>query len=462
MATMARMAGVPGDTLRRFLAAGYVPQPRQLAFHAAARECDEADGPLDVGFGGARGPGKSHSLLAQMALDDCQRVPGLKCLLLRKVGKAAREAFEDLRGRVLGGVVHEYKRQDGIVVFPNSSRIVLGHFKDEKDIDGYLGLEYDVIGLEEATQLTAKKRLDIKTCLRTSKTNWRPRAYYTTNPGGIGHAWFKELFIKPWRAGVEALTRFVPATVRDNVFVNSDYTRSLEALTGWQRAAWLEGEWDIAAGQFFTTWRYDLHVCASFEIPAHWPVWCALDYGFTHPTVCYLFTEFDGVTYIVAEHWRMKALPPQHADAIKAMLARCGVVINRLRSFVAGADVFANKGDAMAKTIADQYKEQGIVLSPANMDRINGAGEVLRLLGDMEAGIAPKLQVFDTCPRLIECLPMLQHDPHRPEDVLKVNVDEDGVGGDDSYDTARYGCMANWKAQQPGSLDSELAHALLG
>ena len=38
--------------------------------------------------GGARGGGKSHWLLAQMGADDCQRVPGLKCLLLRKVGKA--------------------------------------------------------------------------------------------------------------------------------------------------------------------------------------------------------------------------------------------------------------------------------------------------------------------------------------------------------------------------------------
>lgn len=35
----------------------------------------------------------------------------------------------------------------------------------------------------------------------------------------------------------------------------------------------------------------------------------------------------------------------------------------------------------------------------------------------------------------------MQHDPHRPEDVLKVDVDEDGNGGDDPYDTVRYGLM---------------------
>jgi hypothetical protein len=32
----------------------------------------------------------------------------------------------------------------------------------------------------------------------------------------------------------------------------------------------------------------------------------------------------------------------------------------------------------------------------------------------------------------VECLPALQHDPNRPEDVLKVDADEDGNGGDDT------------------------------
>jgi hypothetical protein len=34
--------------------------------------------------------------------------------------------------------------------------------------------------------------------------------------------------------------------------------------------------------------------------------------------------------------------------------------------------------------------------------------------------------------------PALQHDPNRPEDVLKVDADEDGVGGDDAVDARRY------------------------
>ena len=40
--------------------------------------------------------------------------------------------------------------------------------------------------------------------------------------------------------------------------------------------------------------------------------------------------------------------------------------------------------------------------------------------------------------RLVETLPALQHDPSRPEDVLKVDADEEGVGGDDAADALRY------------------------
>src|SRR5512143_3279837 len=150
-------AGCPRDQMLNFERAGVILQERQLAASAAARLCDLADGPTAVGYGGARGGGKSYWLLAQMGADDCQRVPGLKCLLLRKVGKANMEHFEDLRGQVFAGLVHEFSAYRGVLTFGNGSRIIAGHFQAEKDIDAYLGLEYDVIGIEEAQRATNAK-----------------------------------------------------------------------------------------------------------------------------------------------------------------------------------------------------------------------------------------------------------------------------------------------------------------
>src|SRR6267154_2010817 len=209
-------AGCPEDQVRNFIAARLLLQERQWVASAAARFCDLADRPTAVGYGGARGGGKSHWLLAQMGADDCQRVPGLKCLLLRKVGKANMEHFEDLRQRLFTKLKHEFSGYRGVLTFANGSRIIAGHFQAEKDIDAYLGLEYDVIGIEEATTLSNRKHQDISTCCRTSKPDWRPRIYSTTNPGGIGHAWYRAKFVLPFLQGKEVDTRFVPARVTDN------------------------------------------------------------------------------------------------------------------------------------------------------------------------------------------------------------------------------------------------------
>jgi hypothetical protein len=123
------------------------------------------------------------------------------------------------------------------------------------------------------------------------------------------------------------------------------------------------------------------------------------------------------------------------------MLARHGLDILRLRRFVAGADVFSRQSDGT--TIAGQYAKLGITLRCANTDRVNGWAEILQGFGDpnvglAEGGVKPTLFIHKRCGRLLETLPALQHDPNRPEDVLKVDADEDGIGGDDAADALRY------------------------
>lgn len=453
----AKACGLPPDALKNFSIGGYLAQPKQIQFHAAARECDRQGGPTQIGFGGARGPGKSMALFAQIALDDCYRFDNLKILYLRKVAKNAREQFDDLRRKVLRFTKHDYKAHAGLVVFPNKSRIIIGHFKNESDIDSYLGLEYDIICIEEATTLTESKYKTLRDSNRTSKEDFRPRIYCSTNPGGVGHGWFKKRFIEPARLKAETDTRFIFATVDDNAFIDSGYTKKLEENTGWKLKAYRYGDWDIAAGQFFTNWRYEA-IIKSLPSPNGWqPVWCALDYGFTHPTVCYLFGEFDGKIQVFDEFRAVKQLPDENAREILRMLARHNVRIERLEIFVAGRDVFAHKGDAGGKTIAEQYEENGITFTAANDDRINGWAELLRLLGDVDRQpkpLMPMIEISDRCAFLIQCIPALQHNPNRPEDVLKMNVNEDGEGGDDEGDTLRYGVTAYPQIRSSGSFES--------
>src|SRR5207302_1076489 len=171
-----------------------------------------------------------------------------------------------------------------------------------------------------------------------------------------------------------------------------------------------------------------------------------MDYGFTHYTVVLLgCRDGDGNLFIVDEHAERMWLPQRHVPAIVAMLARHRISaelktrplqIADLKRFVAGADVFSKQSDGT--TVAAQYAKLGVSLKVANMDRINGWAEILQRLGDPDAGVRPTILIHRRCARLLECLPSLQHDPNRPEDVLKVDADEEGIGGDDAADACRY------------------------
>jgi phage terminase large subunit len=430
-------AGCPPDQLQNFVRAGIVLQPQQLLASAVARRCDDpSSGLRAIGFGGARGGGKSHWLVAQIGADDCQRAPGLNCLLLRKVGKANIEHFESLRHKLFWRLRHEYNSSRGLLTFANGSKIVTGHFQAEKDIDTYLGLEYDIIGIEEATTLTERKYRDISTCCRTARPDWRPRIYSTTNPGGVGHQWYRKLFIDTDAS--PRTTAFIPARVGHNRFLDGEYAQRLAELTGWQKRAWLEGDWDITAGQFFVHFRQDVHVQHDFDPGCAVEWWGALDYGFTHHTAFLLGAkDGDGAIHIVDEHAEQRWLVERHAQAIRALLGRHHLTPVQLRKIVAGADIFALRYDGTS--IADEYSRHGLKLRCANTDRINGWAEITRRLGDVQAGLRPTLFIHPRCARLVACIPALQHDPNRPEDVLKVDTDEDtGEGGDDTADALRY------------------------
>lgn len=440
-AAAARKAGVPRDQLERFIKGGYVAQPHQLIWHAGARRADRQDGPAMIGIGGRRGPGKTHGTFAQVALDDCQRVDGLKFLFLRKVLKAARESFEDVRRKVLYATPHEYKIQSGVIIFPNDSRIVLGHFKNESDIDNYLGVEYDGAVVEEFTQLSKSKVEMLRGSIRSTKPNWRPRIYATTNPGGIGHQYFRSAFVLPWREGREGETLFLPASADDNRYLDPGYRKWLHGLSGTLGRMWRDGDWDVAGGAYFTNWNYDKVVCEPpSPLPSHWRYWLAMDYGFHHWTMIYIMAQSDdGVIWIVDELAMRHSLVSQVASELGRMLGRNGVKQYQIATFIAGRDCFSR--ESTGRTIADSWQDEGWALTPAMVDRKPGAAEWLRRLGDEERGTLCTVRIAKRCARLIDCLPMMLSNPNDPEDVLKIDCDEDGEGGDDPYDASRYGIV---------------------
>lgn len=446
--TTAVNAGVPRDQLENFLRNRYVPLPWQLGFHAAARECDKEDGPTSLGAGGARGPGKSHAVFSQITLDDCKRVNGLKCLFLRQTGVAAKESFEDLIQKVLHGKTsYEYNRSTNTLKFPNKSRMLLGGFRDERDIDNYIGIEYDVIAIEELNQITYDKVNKLRGSLRTSKENWRPRLYASFNPGGKGHQDVKKMFILPYREERQTETRFVPSTYKENPYLNKEYITYLEGLEGDLGKAWRGGEWDLFQGQYFNEWSDKRHVIEPFEVPDTWKRVRSIDHGRTAPTAClWGAIDHDGRLYIYREYHMAGVDADINAQKI-AELSKG----ESYRFTVLDSACFSKTGTE--ETIAEIYERNGVTCEPATKNRLAGWALVHEYLRgdpiiDLEGKtiIPARVVFFKTCYNAINTIPTLIHDERHPEDL-------DTDGEDHEADALSYLLQSLHESKSPKPKD---------
>ena len=97
-----------------------------------------------------------------------------------------------------------------------------------------------------------------------------------TNPGNIGHAWVKALWVdKTPPSGFERAEQydpgdydFVRARLEDNpVYANDvNYRKTLEALPEQWRKAFLDGDWSVFAGQYFDVFEIGRHTARVEEM----------------------------------------------------------------------------------------------------------------------------------------------------------------------------------------------------
>ena len=451
--TTLRTNNIEIDQTQNFVNGGYVALPWALSFHRAARETDQPNQAVWLLAGGARGPGKSHMILAQVGLDDCQRAPGSKWLFLRKVKYKAQESMEDLVRRIFAYTPHDYKPGLGRVVFPNGSRILIGGFQNDEDIDNYIGIEYDGIAIEELSQLTWRKIMMLLGSLRTSRQDWRPRLYASTNPGGIGHNDVKQMFIQPWRDHTETRTRFFPGTYHDNPFLNQEYRDYLESLSGPLGKAWRDGDWDVFEGMAFPNWSHELHVIKPFPIPDHWLKWEATDEGYAKPWCCLWMTKDPGdeAIYVYREAYQTNLTTRQQAQRIKDLTP----VGEQIAYNLADPSMWARQtADDIVTTSAQVYEQMGIPMMKANNDRILGKRKIDDLLA-VRADGKSRLRIFNTCANLIRTLPVLPFDETHAEDV-------DTDAEDHAYDTLRYGVTNVNVAEEPAKKKKKIENPWLG
>ena len=220
-------------------------------------------------YGGARGGGKSWALRRKL-IALCLRWPGIRCLIIRRTLSELRQNHVLPLQREIGREV-PYSAGERVFRFRNGSTIWLGYLTCDADTLRYQGQEYDIIAVDEATQITEYQFATLKGCLR-GIGDYPRRMYLTCNPGGVGHSWVKRLFIDRAFHDDEdpGDYRFIQALVTDNdVIMKNDpgYVEMLKSLPDTLKSAWLDGKWDLFEGQFFSEFRRGIHTSPPKEIP---------------------------------------------------------------------------------------------------------------------------------------------------------------------------------------------------
>ncbi|MBQ8358032.1 MAG: phage terminase large subunit [Clostridia bacterium] len=421
-----------------------VPNPRQREFFLSTAR--------HTAYGGARGGGKSYAMRRKLVLL-AMRYPKLRLLLLRRTLQELRENhLLPLQSELLGYA--EYKKEERTFLFPNGSRLTLGYCDSDSDILQYQGAEYDVIGFEEATHFKEDWMIFISTSLRTTKKDFEPRIYYTCNPGGVGHAYIKRLFIdRRFREGENPDDyAFIPARVWDNrvlMEADPDYVKRLEALPEHKRRAHLDGDWNVYEGQVFEEFRCDpahfadrlhTHVIDPFTPPEGWAIYRSFDFGYAKPfSVGWWAKDGDGRLYRILELYGcalreanvgVRWTPEEIFREIRRIEREHPFLRGRSIRGVADPAIWdASRGESIAET-AERF---GIYFEKGDNRRVAGWMQIHNRLAFDGRGI-PMLYVFNTCREFLRTVPTLQYSRIHPEDV-------DSDLEDHIADETRYLCM---------------------
>ena len=125
--------------------------------------------------------------------------------------------------------------------------------------------------LEEAGQIPREEDyLKLISSVRSTNTI-KPQIFLTANPGGPGHQWLLRRFKIGDKAPNVAFKDtisgryriYCPATIFDNpklMKADPQYVEYLKSLPSPLKEAWLEGRWDIFAGQYFKEFDPAYHV----------------------------------------------------------------------------------------------------------------------------------------------------------------------------------------------------------
>lgn len=405
-----------------------------------------------IAYGGARGGGKSWSVRTKATLLAC-RYPGIRILIMRRTYPELQANHIEIMKADLTPAFGRYNQTEKQLTFRSGSIIKFMYCKNDADLNNIQGHEYDVIFIDEATNMTEKQLRAITACCR-GVNDFPKHVYFTMNPGGPGHGFIKRLFIDRRfndRENPDEYT-FIQALVDDNTALmeaQPDYVAQLEALPGKLREAWRFGRWDVFEGQVFGEFvdasehyndRVQTHVIEPFKIPDSWKIYRGFDWGYAkpfsvgwyaidHDNVMYRFREMYGCTGEADRgvEWTVQRV----ANEIRRIEETDAQLKGRQITGIADPAIWQEDG---GESIAETMQRQRVYFHKADHKRLPGKMQCHYRLAFNDEGI-PRFYVFNTCKHFIRTIPALIYSETDVEDV-------DTKMEDHIYDEWRYVCMA--------------------
>lgn len=388
------------------------PTERQNAFLTAHNRY--------VCYGGARGGGKSWAIRAKIkALSVCW--PGIKMLIIRRsYPELEKNHISILRAELAG--IAKYNEQKKLFSFVNGSTLQCGYCASDGDALQYQGQEYDVVFIDEATQIMEDWFTYIDSTVRGTN-DFPKRTYLTCNPGGVGHSWVKKRFVDGGYInahGVPEDSVFIKSLVYDNKpLMDKDpgYLDFLKSIPDDNlRDAWINGNWDLFVGQFFSEYDRFIHVVEPIPIPDWWHRYVALDYGLDMLAVVWVAVDDTGREYVYREIKEPNVLAKAAGELV---MERTGN--EHIEVFYAPPDLSKRSSDT-GVSIIDRFSEGGLHTTEASNDRLAGWQSVKEHIKRIPDPIDPdrqtsRLRIFSTCTNLIHDLPLLQFSDRNPCDA---------------------------------------------
>jgi len=352
------------------------------------------------------------------------------------------------------GTGPKYNKQEHKWRFPGGGVMEFGYLDKDSDVFNYQNASYDDIIIEEAEQFTGWQIQVIRSALRTTRKDLVTLMRMTANPGGRGHSYLKARYIDPAQphtiltemlGGIPRTRMYIPFPTSPHL--NATYRAELEQLPEPYRSAWLLGDWNAFAGQFFR-FIESAHTIDPFPVPEAWTKWMAFDWGRTSPAWFGWFTRAPwGTIYLYRELYFAKKESPDSDRWVGTELnvdeqARRAKELMGEREQVsvcyAGTDMWQRGGQTGVTNADAAMAILGVGFEQAMTDRVQGWQRIQRALVsrpvDREGRTVtePELQVFRTCRHIMRTLPNLAASDTKPEDI------DDGQE-DHPADGLRYG-----------------------